>query len=158
LTYQGIADDIIAEIHEKYNLRPRNKSLPTAPKKNILRRGETDETAPKVAEKQTAKTHTANTQPIKSKSVGTPAMKTQAPVSETKSTPQRKDEKKGMEAPNIESDKALGNFSPENEINKIKIPIPHVELAKNPIYRKKNCQDDYPFRRRKTSRCHQLRR
>jgi hypothetical protein len=57
-------------------------------------------------------------------------------VSETKSAPQRKAEKKGMEAPNIESDKALGNFSLENEINKIKIPIPLVELAKNPIYRK----------------------
>ena len=41
-----------------------------------------------------------------------------------------------MEAPNIESDKALGNFNMENEINKIKIPIPLVELAKNPIYRK----------------------
>jgi hypothetical protein len=41
-----------------------------------------------------------------------------------------------METPNIESDKALGNFSLKNEINKIKIPIPLVELAKNPIYRK----------------------
>ena len=29
-----------------------------------------------------------------------------------------------------------GAFSFENEINKIKIPIPLVELAKNPIYRK----------------------
>jgi hypothetical protein len=57
-------------------------------------------------------------------------------VTETKSAPQRKAEKKGMEAPNIESDKALGNFNLENEINKIKIPIPLVELAKNPIYRK----------------------
>jgi hypothetical protein len=63
-------------------------------------------------------------------------VKTQVPVSETKSTPQRKDEKKGMEAPNTESNKALGNFSLENEINKIKIPIPLVELAKNTIYRK----------------------
>jgi hypothetical protein len=63
-------------------------------------------------------------------------MKTQVPMSETKSAPQRKDEKKGMEAPNIESDKSLGNFSMENEINKIKIPIPLVELAKNTIYQK----------------------
>jgi hypothetical protein len=39
-----------------------------------------------------------------------------------------------MEASNIENDKALGNFNLENEINKIKIPIPLVELAKNPIY------------------------
>ena len=58
------------------------------------------------------------------------------PVNENKSAPQRKAENKGMEAPNIENDKALGNFNLENEINKIKIPIPLVELAKNPIYRK----------------------
>jgi hypothetical protein len=43
-----------------------------------------------------------------------------------------------MEAPNIKNDKALGNFNLENEINKIKIPIPLVELAKNLIYKKKN--------------------
>jgi hypothetical protein len=136
LTYQGIADDIIAELHQKYNLRPRNKSLPTAPMKRILPRGEADEAAPKTAEKQTVKTNTADTQPVRPKSVGTPAVKTQVPGSETKSTPQKKAEKKGMEAQNIESDKAMGNFSLENEINKIKIPIPLVELAKNPIYRK----------------------
>jgi hypothetical protein len=136
LAYQGIVDDIIAELHENYNLRPRNKNLPIAPTKKILPRGETGEVTPKVADKQTAKTQTADTQPVKSNSVGTPAMKTQVPVSETKSTPQRKAEKKGIEAPNIESEKALGNFSLENEINKIKIPIPLVELAKNPIYRK----------------------
>ena len=136
MAYQGITDDIIAELHEKYNLRPRNKSLPTSPTKKILPRGETDEAAPKVAEKQTAKTQTADTQPVKSKSVGTPVVKTKVLVSETKSAPQRKDEKKGMEAPSIESDKALGNFNLENEINKIKIPIPLFELDKNPIYRK----------------------
>jgi hypothetical protein len=101
-----------------------------------LPRGKTDEAAPKVAEKQTAKTHNVDMQPVKSKSIETPAMKTQVPVRETKSVPQRKDEKKRMEGPNIESDKALRNFSLENEIKKIKIPIPLVELAKNPIYRK----------------------
>jgi ribonuclease HI len=101
-----------------------------------LPRGETDEVTPKVADKQTAKTHTADTQPIQSKTVGTLTVKTQAPLNENKSTPQRKAEKKGMEAPNIENDKALGNFNLENEINKIKIPIPLVELAKNPIYKK----------------------
>jgi hypothetical protein len=63
-------------------------------------------------------------------------VKTQAHVNENKSTSQRKAEKKGMEAPNIENDKALGNFNLENKINKIKIPIPLVELAKNPIYKK----------------------
>ena len=41
-----------------------------------------------------------------------------------------------MEAPNIENGKALGNFNLENKISKIKIPIPLVELEKNPVYRK----------------------
>ena len=36
----------------------------------------------------------------------------------------------------MEIDKTIGSFNLENEINKIKIPIPPVELAKNPIYRK----------------------
>jgi ribonuclease HI len=35
-----------------------------------------------------------------------------------------------------EVDKTMGNFSLENEINKIKITMPLVELEKNPIYRK----------------------
>jgi hypothetical protein len=104
--------------------------------KMILSRGETDEAAPKTVEKKTTKTNTADMQTVKPKSVGTPAMKTQVLVSETKYTPQKKGEKKGTEVQNTESDKALGNFSLENEINKIKIPIPLVELAKNPMYRK----------------------
>jgi hypothetical protein len=87
LVDQGIADDIIAELHEKYNLRPRNKSLPTTPTKKISPRGETDEAAPKVVEEKTAKTQTADIQPVKTKSVGTPTMQTQVPVTETKSTP-----------------------------------------------------------------------
>jgi hypothetical protein len=124
----------MAELHQKYNLRPRNKSLSTTPTKKILPRGETDEAAPKAAEKQTTKTNTADTQPVKPNSVGTSTVKTQVPMSETKSTPQNKAEKKGTEAQNTENDKALGNFSLENEINKIKIPIPLVELAKNPMY------------------------
>ena len=36
----------------------------------------------------------------------------------------------------MEIDKTIGSFNLENEIKKIKIPIPLVELAKNPIYRK----------------------
>jgi hypothetical protein len=34
------------------------------------------------------------------------------------------------------TNKGSGGFSFENEINRIKIPIPLVELAKNPAYRK----------------------
>jgi len=135
-TYQDIADNIIAELQGKYNLRPRNKSLPNVSTKKSFPRSETNEATPKVADKQSAKRNTADTQPVQSEPVETLPVKTLAPINENKFTSQRKTEKKGMEAPNIENDKALGNFSLENEINKIKIPIPLVELAKNPIYRK----------------------
>jgi len=57
-------------------------------------------------------------------------------VAETKTSQINKTEKKGIEARTTEIDKTTGNFSLENEINKIKIPIRLVELAKNPIYRK----------------------
>jgi hypothetical protein len=59
------------------------------------------------------------------------------PATETKTSPQKKAHKKGIKAQTIENDKIVGNFNLENEINKIKIPIPLVELAKRPIYRKK---------------------
>jgi hypothetical protein len=36
----------------------------------------------------------------------------------------------------METDKTIGSFNLDNEINKIKIPIPLVELAKNLIYQK----------------------
>jgi hypothetical protein len=50
-TYQGITDDIMAELHQKYNLRPRNRSFTTTPVKKILPRGETDEAVSKTVEK-----------------------------------------------------------------------------------------------------------
>jgi len=49
----------------------------------------------------------------------------------------KKSEKKETEVPIKQTNKIIGGFSLENEINKIKIPIPLVELAKNPVYRKK---------------------
>jgi hypothetical protein len=79
LSYQGIADDIIAELHEKYNLIPRNKTLPTTPTKKILPRGETDEVALKVVDKQTAKTQTTDTQPVKPNLVGQSLRKHKSP-------------------------------------------------------------------------------
>jgi ribonuclease HI len=41
-----------------------------------------------------------------------------------------------LEVSTVQTDKVNGAFSFENELNKIKIPIPLVELAKNPCYRK----------------------
>jgi ribonuclease HI len=134
-TYQSIADDIIADLQGKYNLRPRNKNLPNVQTKKGLLRNDTDEVNPKVADKQSAKRNTIDN-PVQLEPVGTTPVNTQAPIKENKVTSQRKTEKKGMEASNIENDKAQGNFNLENEISKIKIPIPLVELAKNPVYRK----------------------
>jgi hypothetical protein len=51
LTYQGIAYGIMIELHQKYNLRPRNRSLTISQMKKILSRGETDETVSKNVEK-----------------------------------------------------------------------------------------------------------
>jgi hypothetical protein len=47
------------------------------------------------------------------------------------------DQKKNeIEIPTREAEKTTGSFNLENKINKIKIPVPLVELAKNPTYRK----------------------
>jgi hypothetical protein len=63
-TYQNIADDIIAELQGKYNLRPRNKNLPNVTTKKGLLRNDTDEVNPKVADKQSTKINTTDTHPI----------------------------------------------------------------------------------------------
>jgi hypothetical protein len=38
-TYQKIEDDIMVELHQKYNLRPRNRSLTTPPVKKYFSEG-----------------------------------------------------------------------------------------------------------------------
>jgi hypothetical protein len=47
-----------------------------------------------------------------------------------------KSERKNLEVSTKVTKKVNTSFSFENELNKIKIPIPLVELAKNPAYRK----------------------
>jgi hypothetical protein len=46
-------------------------------------------------------------------------------------------EKRETKIPTREAKRMIGSFNLENEINKIKIHVPLVELAKNPMYRKK---------------------
>jgi hypothetical protein len=58
-------------------------------------------------------------------------------------------EKKDSEVPTREIDKVSGFFSFENEINKIKIPIPLVELKKKPNLSKADYQSDRRFKARK---------
>jgi hypothetical protein len=112
--YQGIANSTMAELQQKYNLRPRDKNYTTATPKKIPSRSKTNETAQPKVETQTAKTKTT----------------------ETKATQTNRLEKRETEIPTREAKKTIGSFNLENEINKIKIHVPLVELAKNPMYRK----------------------
>jgi cell division protein FtsN len=114
LTYQGIADGIMVELHQKYNLRRRNKSLATGQTKKILPRGEIDGTVSKNAEKKTEKTNITDTQPTKTKSVETPTVKTQkakASTNETKPSTQKKAEKKGIKAQNYKYNNTWQNIT-----------------------------------------------
>jgi ribonuclease HI len=54
----------------------------------------------------------------------------------TPTTQTKKTDNNEAQATTRESEKETEGFSLENEINKIKIPMPLVELAKNPIYKK----------------------
>jgi hypothetical protein len=51
LIYQGIVDGIMAELQQKYNLRPRNKSIMITQKKKVLSRSKTNEIVSKDVEK-----------------------------------------------------------------------------------------------------------
>jgi len=75
-------------------------------------------------ETQTQGTETANTI--------TPSTK----IMSNKEVQKNKSKRKDSEVPTRETNKVSGVFSFENEINKIKIPIPLVELAKNLVYQK----------------------
>jgi hypothetical protein len=70
------------------------------------------------------RTKTAETQTPKTRTV------------ENKTVETNKLEKKESEVSTKEADRVAGSFCLENEINKIKIPIPLVKLVKNPVYRK----------------------
>jgi hypothetical protein len=65
--YQGIADSIMAELQQKYNLRPRDKKITTDPPKKILSRSKKNETSQPSTENLTAKTKTVETQDTKTK-------------------------------------------------------------------------------------------
>jgi hypothetical protein len=100
--YQGIVDNIMAKLQQKYNLRPRNINVATSPLKKILLRCETDKVAPKDAGKHVIKTNTVDTQSTKEKPAGTPVINTrnaeipmaETKIVETKETQANKPEKK----------------------------------------------------------------
>jgi hypothetical protein len=142
--YQEMTDSIMVEVQHKYNLRPKNKPVSTPQPKKILPRGEIYEPAPKETEILNSKIKEVDSQNPKVKEAETQAKKSKTTetcisvnkLTENQSTQTNKLEKKESEVSTKETDKGGGGFSLENEINKIKIPIPLVELAKNHVYRK----------------------
>jgi hypothetical protein len=56
---------------------------------------------------------------------------------EARVTQTKKTEKTEEKIPTRENEKTIEGFSLENELKKIKIPMTLVEIAKNPIYKKK---------------------
>ena len=103
----------------------------TQPKK-ILQRGEVYEPAPKETETHNTKIKGVDPQGAKTNTVETQTAGTK--TTENKAIQTSKVEKKETEVPIRETEKIMGGFSLENDINKIKIPIPLVEMEKNPIY------------------------
>jgi rRNA maturation endonuclease Nob1 len=47
--YQGITDNIMVELQQKYNLRPRDRNITTAQPKKILSKSKANETAQPVS-------------------------------------------------------------------------------------------------------------
>jgi hypothetical protein len=135
-----IADDV----QPRYNLRSKNKPTSTNQPKRILQRGQPHEppleetllpsnnvkiTKTQESEKKKAETQTKETGPIDKVTSSTK-------ITSDKVIQTNKSEEKILKVLTKETDKANTSYNFENKLNKIKIPIPLVELAKNPTYRK----------------------
>jgi hypothetical protein len=140
--HQRMVDTIMAELQHKYNLRPRNKPVSTAQPKKFFPRGEIYEPAQKETEmrnnigvdSQNTNVKGAETQARRTKAAEMRTSETRN--AENKTVLLNKMDKEESDVSAKETDKIAGVFCLENEIKKIKIPIPLVELAKNPVYRK----------------------
>jgi hypothetical protein len=135
---------IMAEFQPKYNLRSKNKTTSTDQPKRILKRGQAHEPPLEETLLPSNKTKVANTQESEVKKIETQTKETKpvdkvtslTKITSDKAIQTSKTERKNLESLTKEMDKVNTSFSFENELNKIKIPIPLVELAKNPAYRK----------------------
>jgi ribonuclease HI len=135
---------IMVEFQPKYNLRSKSKPTSTTQPKKILQRGQSYGPTPEETLLPNNKTKVVSTQESEVKKVETQAQGTEPVNKVTSSTKTMSDkavqtnklERKDSKVSTKETDKVSGAFSFENEINKIKIPIPLAELAKNLIYRK----------------------
>jgi len=141
---QSETEIMMADFQPKYNLRSRNKPTSTTQPKRILQRGQSYKSPSDETPLPNKKTRRVSTQEPEVEKVEAQTQETE-PVNEaTSSTKTMNDkafqtnrlERKNSEVTTREIDKVSGGFSFENELNKIKIPIPLVELAKNPVYHK----------------------
>jgi hypothetical protein len=139
---------IAADFQPKYNLRSKNKPTSTDQPKRILQRGQSHEppleetllprNKVKVAKTQESEVKKAETQTKETEPVDKVTSSTK--ITSDKEIQTNKSERKSSEVLTKETDKVNTSFNFENELNKIKIPIPLVELAKNPTYRKQIAQ------------------
>jgi hypothetical protein len=116
-TYKGLANSIMVKLQHKYDLRPRENSSVNTPPKNIL--------------SQNKEKGATITKPL------TETQVSRAKQVETKAVQTKKPKNKEDEFHTREIEKSIGTFNLENELNKIKIPMPMVELSINPIYKNK---------------------
>jgi hypothetical protein len=77
--YQGIADSIMAELQQKYYLRPRDKNSTTDPPKKILSRSKKNEAYQPSTGNLTTKTKTVETQYAKTRTTKTKETQTNKP-------------------------------------------------------------------------------
>jgi hypothetical protein len=117
-TYKGLANSIMVELQHKYDLRPREKKSTNIPPKNIVSRNKASEAT---FTKPSTKTQVARIKKV-----------------QTKEMKNKKPKNKEFEVQTREIEKPIASFNLENELNKIKIPMPLLELSRNPIYKKTN--------------------
>jgi hypothetical protein len=141
---QSETEIMMADFQPKYNLRSRNKPASMTQPKKILQRGQAYEPPSDETPLPNNKTRRVSIQEPEVEKVEAQTQETE-PVNEATSSTKTMNDKvvqtnrskrKNSEVTTRETDKVSGAFSFENELNKIKIPIPLVELAKNPVYRK----------------------
>jgi hypothetical protein len=135
---------IAADFQPRYNLRSKNKPISTEQPKIILPRGQYQEppleetllpsNKVKIIKNQESKVKKAETQTKEAKPIDKATSSTKN--TSDKAIQTNKLEEKNLELLTKEMDKTNTSYNFENELNKIKIPIPLVELAKNPTYRK----------------------
>jgi hypothetical protein len=143
--FQPETEMIAADFQPRYNLRSKNKPTSTNQPKKILPRDQSHEPPLKEALLPSNKVKITKTQEAEvkkyetqTKEIGPIDKVTSATkVMSDKAIQTNKSEEKILEVLTKETDKANTYYNFENELNKNKIPIPLVELAKNPTYRKK---------------------